>query len=88
MFYKKLKNHEKYIFTKTLKKEKYFSLIKYCDRFLTNSSSIDEINFLNNKCLIVIGKRNMNRNHDEFNNKAPEMVLKILNRHSKKIIKN
>ncbi len=87
-FYEQIKNNKKYIFTKSLKKEKYFSLIKYCDRFLTNSSSIDEINFLNKKCLVVVGKRNLNRNHDEFNNKAPEMLLKILKKHHKKILKN
>jgi UDP-N-acetylglucosamine 2-epimerase len=86
-FYNKIKKNKKYIFVKSVEKEKYFSLIKYCDKFLTNSSSTDEINFLNNKCLIVIGKRNKNRNHDEFNDKSPELLLKILKKHSKKIIK-
>ena len=87
-FYKKLKNNKKYIFVKNLKKLEYFSHVKYCQRFITNSSSIDEIIYLNKKSLIVIGKRNLNRNHDNFIENAPEKLIKILKNNRKIIIKN
>lgn len=78
-FYGDLKRqNENYIFIKSLTKEKYFSLVKFCDNYFTNSSSIDEIKFLNNNCLKVIGKRNKNRNKDYFNKNAPELLLKLL----------
>ncbi len=76
-FYKSLKN-KKYIFKKSLEKEKYFSLVKYCDNFFTNSSSIDEIKILNKKCIKIIGKRNQKRNKDSFNINSPELLLKLL----------
>ena len=87
-FYEEINDNPNYEFVVSLKKQKYFSLIKYCDKFFTNSSSIDEINFLNKKCLRIIGKRNLNRNHDEFNNNAPELLLKILKKNLKKRLKN
>jgi len=88
-FYKKLKQKNKnYIFIKSLPKEKYFGLVKYCDKFFTNSSSIDEIKFLNKDCLQIIGKRNKNRNKDEFNENAPELLYKLLKKdYSKREIK-
>jgi UDP-N-acetylglucosamine 2-epimerase len=76
-FYNKLKN-DNYIFVKSVEKIKYFGLVKYCNNFYTNSSSIDEIKFLNENCLKIIGKRNKNRNKDSFNENAPEQLLKLL----------
>jgi len=78
-FYKKLKsNKKKYLFFDSLPKEEYFSLVKYCDNFFTNSSSISEVKLLNKKSLKMIGLRNRERVEIEFNNNAPEFLLKIL----------
>ena len=49
-YYKKLKaKKNSYIFYKTLPKEEYFGLVKYCDNFYTNTSSIYEIKHINKK---------------------------------------
>ncbi len=81
-YYKKLKTKKNlYVFYKTLPKEEYFSLVKYCDNFYTNTSSIYEIKHINKKALRVIGDRNKNRNMEIFNDIAPEYVLKIIKNH-------
>lgn len=78
-FYKKLQSQKKdYSFIDSLPKEKYFSLVKYCDNFYTNTSSVSEIKFLNKNCLRIIGFRNKNRLEHEFNNNAPELLYKLL----------
>jgi UDP-N-acetylglucosamine 2-epimerase len=78
-YYKKLKaKKNSYIFYKTLPKEEYFGLVKYCDNFYTNTSSIYEIKHINKKSLKIIGDRNRDRNIEIFNDKAPEYVLKII----------
>ena len=78
-FYKKLKSRENlYSFYKTLPKEKYFSFVKYCDNFFTNTSSIYEIQFLNKKCLKVIGQRNKGRSTEKFNVNAPNELYMIM----------
>lgn len=78
-FYEQLKSQNlDYVFLNSLSKEKYFCLVKYCDNFFTNTSSIYEIKLLNSNCLRIIGERNKNRSNEVFNNKAPEMLYKIL----------
>ena len=78
-FYKKLKTHKNsYSFYKTLPKEKYFSFVKYCDNFFTNTSSIYEIQFLNKKCLKVIGQRNKGRSNEKFNINGPKELYFIM----------
>ena len=78
-FYKKLKSQKNsYSFYKTLPKEKYFSFVKYCDNFFTNTSSIHEIQFLNKKCLKVIGQRNKGRSNEKFNINAPKELYFIM----------
>ena len=46
-----------------LQKEKFLSLVKYCDRFITNSScaSYEAPIFLNDNQIVMIGKRNKGR---------------------------
>ena len=83
-FYKKIKIHKKNVFFETLPKIEYFSLVKYCDNFYTNTSSINEIKFLNKKALKIIGVRNKNRNKEIFNDKAPEYFYKIIKQEYKK----
>ena len=78
-FYKKIKSNSNYTFYKSLPKEKYFSLIKYCDKFYTNSSSVSEIEFLNKKAYVNIGKRNKNRTKMNLDVKAPEKLFQYLN---------
>ena len=78
-FYQELKLSEpNYSFIKTLSKEKYFSYVKYCDNFFTNSSGISEIELLNNKCLKTIGKRNKNRSKMIFDKDSPKFLHKLL----------
>jgi len=72
------KSNKNYDFFETLTKKKYFSLVKHCDNFFTNSSSIYEIMYLNKKCLKIIGDRNKNRTPETYNNKAPEIILKLI----------
>ncbi len=60
-FYEKIKNNSNYIFYENLSKKDYFSLVKHCDKFYTNSSSISEIEYLNKKAYVNIGKRNLKR---------------------------
>jgi UDP-N-acetylglucosamine 2-epimerase len=88
IFYKKIKSSKNnYKFIKTLPKEKYFSYVKYCDTFFTNSSSISEIKFLNKKCLKIIGKRNKNRSKMLFDNNSPKLLYQFLQKSNKKSIK-
>jgi len=77
-FFKKLKNNTNYIFLKSLPKKEYFSLVKYCDNFYTNSSSMTEIKFLNKKCLHKIGLRNKNRFVNKLDEKSPIKLYKLL----------
>ena len=77
-FYTKLKNNKNYIFVESLPKKQYFGLVKYCDKFYTNSSSITEIKFLNKNCLYRIGIRNKNRSESLLNNKSPKYLLQLL----------
>lgn len=78
-FYKEIKKKRKnYIFYNSLPKKKYFSFIKYCDKFYTNTSGISEIEFLNKDCLVKIGMRNKGRSKHELNDKAPELLLNLL----------
>lgn len=78
-FYKKMKTaNGKYVFHDSLPKEEYFTLVKYCDNFYTNSSSVFEILHLNKKCLRIIGKRNKNRTIEKFNDKAPQLLYNLL----------
>jgi len=77
-FYNTLRNNNNYIFYETLPKNEYFSLVKYCDKFYTNTSSIFEIKHINKNALCIIGNRNKNRNKEIFNDYAPEYVYKII----------
>jgi UDP-N-acetylglucosamine 2-epimerase len=77
-FFKKLKNNKNYSFFTSLPKKKYFSLVKYCDNFYTNSSSISEIKFLNKNCLQQIGLRNKNRSESIFNQDSPLLLFNLL----------
>jgi len=77
-FYKKLKGNSNYIFLKSLPKEKYFSFVKYCDNFYTNSSSISEIKFLNKKCLYKIGLRNKHRFESKLDDHSPIKLYNLL----------
>jgi UDP-N-acetylglucosamine 2-epimerase len=79
-FYKTLKNNKNYLFFKSLPKKKYFSLVKYCDNFYTNSSSSSEIKFLNEKCLCQIGSRNKNRSESKFNVNSPKLLFNLLSK--------
>jgi len=82
-FFKTIKNNNKYIFLDTLPKEKYFSLVKFCDNFYTNSSSISEIKILNKKCLQQIGSRNKDRSESKFNVDSPKLLFNLLNKKNK-----
>lgn len=77
-FYSELKNKKNYVFFESLPKKKYFSLVKYCDKFYTNSSSMTEIKFLNKNCLNQIGNRNKNRSESLLDKKSPEYLFKLL----------
>ncbi len=78
LFYRKLKNDKNYTFIDSLPKKEYFSLVKYCDKFYTNSSSFSEINFINKKCLEKIGLRNKKRFESKFDTKSPNKLYKLL----------
>jgi UDP-N-acetylglucosamine 2-epimerase len=82
-FFKTIKNNNKYVFLDTLPKEKYFSLVKFCDNFYTNSSSISEIKILNKKCLQQIGSRNKDRSESKFNVDSPKLLFNLLNKKNK-----
>lgn len=82
-FYAKL-NNKKYIFFESLPKRKYFGLVKYCDKFYTNSSSITEIKFLNKKCLHQIGLRNKCRSESLLDTESPKHLLEIVKKELKK----
>jgi GDP/UDP-N,N'-diacetylbacillosamine 2-epimerase (hydrolysing) len=82
-FFKKLKLNKKYFFYDTLPTKEYFSYVKYCDTFFTNSSSIPEIKSLNLKCLQIIGKRNQGRIEYELNENAPKLLHDILKNYVK-----
>ncbi len=77
-FYIKLKNNNNYTFFESLPKKKYFSLVKFCDKFYTNSSSISEIKFLNENCLHRIGVRNKNRSESMLNTESPKQLFQLL----------
>jgi UDP-N-acetylglucosamine 2-epimerase len=78
-FYNELKSQKRdYHFIKSTNKKKYFSLIKFCDKFYTNTSGISEITKLNYNCHVNIGERNKNRSPMEFNDNAPELLYKFL----------
>jgi len=79
-FYSKIRNNKLYKIYETLPKEKYYSYVKFCDKFYTNSSSISEIKFLNKNCLVQIGKRNKNRLEHEFNKNSPQLLYEYLKR--------
>ncbi len=84
--FKKIKDNKKYSFYNSLPKKKYFSYVKYCDNFFTNSSSIHEIIKLNKKCLVVIGERNKNRSKEEYNQKSPILLFNLIKKnHNKKL---
>ena len=77
-FYTNLKNNKNYVFFESLPKKKYFSLVKYCDKFYTNSSSMTEIKFLNKNCLQQIGLRNKNRSESLLNTESPKLLFQLL----------
>ena len=79
-FFKTIKNNNKYLFLDTLPKKKYFTLVKFCDNFYTNSSSISEIKILNKKCLQQIGSRNKQRSESKFNVDSPKLLFNLLNK--------
>jgi UDP-N-acetylglucosamine 2-epimerase len=78
IFYETLKNNKNYLFFSTMPKKKYFSLVKYCDNFYTNSSSISEIKFLNKTCLHQLGLRNKNRSESKFNSDSALLLFNLL----------
>ena len=80
-FYQKI-NKKNILFFENLPKEKYFSYVKFCDKFYTNTSSLSEIEFLNKKSLKIIGKRNKNRSRHVMNINAPKKLYTILNNSS------
>jgi len=77
-FYLKNKSYKNNIFFESLPKKKYFSLVKYCENFYTNSSSISEIKFLNKKCLNNIGTRNKNRFVSNLDKNSPIKLYNLL----------
>ena len=77
-FYEKIKKNPNYIFYENLSKEDYFSLVKYCDNFYTNSSSISEIEKLNKNAYKNIGKRNLQRTKTKLDVNAPEKLYEYL----------
>lgn len=79
-FFKTIKNNKNYSFFDTLPKKKYFNLVKFCDNFYTNSSSISEIKNLNKNCLRQIGSRNKQRSESKFNSNAPKLLFDLLNK--------
>ena len=85
-FYNEYRSNKNNIFYENLPKIDYFGLVKYCDKFYTNSSSISEIKFLNKKCLISIGLRNKNRSESKLDANAPEKLLNILKKYQKKVL--
>ena len=76
--FKKLKNNSQYSFLESLPKEQYFNLVKFCDNFYTNSSSVTEIKFLNKKCLKIIGERNRDRFESKLNQNSPKQLHDLL----------
>jgi UDP-N-acetylglucosamine 2-epimerase len=83
IFYKSIRNNKNYVFYENLQKKRYFSFVKFSDKFFTNSSSITEIEFLNKNALVIIGERNKDRIKHELNNKAPNELYKVLKTNSK-----
>jgi len=77
-FYDKIKMNKQYSFKKTFSKEKYFSYVRFCDKFFTNTSSIYEIQKINKECLVVIGDRNKNRSAEVYNEKSPMLLFNII----------
>lgn len=77
-YYQKIKHRKNYKFYDSLPRQDYFALVKHCDKFFTNTSGISEIKYLNKKAYHNIGLRNKSRLEYELNNKAPEMLYKIL----------
>ena len=75
---KLISNSINYTFIESLPKKEYFGLVKYCDKFYTNSSSISEIEFINKKCLHKIGLRNKNRFKSNFDNQSPIKLYRLL----------
>ncbi len=87
-FYDELKTWKKnYSFVNSLPKREYFKLVRYCDNFYTNSSSISEIRYLNKNCYRQIGVRNKGRPKHEFNNRAPEKLYILLKSTNEKLIR-
>jgi len=82
-FYESIRTKKNYIFYINLQKKKYFSFVKFCDKFFTNSSSITEIELLNKNALVVIGERNKSRSKHKLNNKAPNELYRLLKLNSK-----
>ncbi|HZS74960.1 MAG TPA: UDP-N-acetylglucosamine 2-epimerase [Candidatus Nitrosotalea sp.] len=84
-FYNEMKRERKnYVFYNSLPKKEYFTFIKYCDKFYTNTSGMSEIEFLNKDCLVKIGLRNKGRSKHELNDKAPELLLSLLKKDFRK----
>jgi len=77
-FYKRIKKNLNYTFYENLSKKDYFSLVKYCDNFYTNSSSISEIEKLNKNAHINIGNRNLNRTKMKLDVDAPKKLFQYL----------
>lgn len=77
-FYNTIKKNPNNIFYETLPKKDYFSFMKYCDKFYTNSSSISEIEYLNKKAYTNIGKRNLNRTKMYLDVNAPKKLFQYL----------
>jgi UDP-N-acetylglucosamine 2-epimerase len=77
-FYKRIEKNAKYQFYENLPKKDYFRLVKYCDKFYTNTSSISEIEKLNKKAHVNIGKRNLNRTKMKLDENAPEKLFQHL----------
>ena len=78
-FYTGLKTKNKnYQFVNSLPKKTYFSHVKFCDNFFTNTSAVHEIVALNKNCLRIIGKRNKNRSEEFYDNNSPSKLYDIL----------
>ncbi|MBI5860370.1 MAG: UDP-N-acetylglucosamine 2-epimerase [Nitrosarchaeum sp.] len=78
-FYRELKiKNKKYQFVSSFPKKTYFSHVKFCDSFFTNTSAVHEIDALNKNCLHIIGKRNKNRSIEFYDDKSPLLLYNIL----------
>lgn len=77
-FYNQLRKKKNYHFVESLPTKDYHSLVRHCDNFYTNTSSVSEIKFLNRKALYMIGVRNKNRSEHTFKTNAPSRLFKIL----------